>query len=39
MAELAVDDDEPDALSRHLHSMGVAKLMRSEPSAHASARR
>ena len=34
MPELALDDQQRDALARHLHSMSMAELMRREPPSH-----
>jgi hypothetical protein len=39
MSELSLDHDQRDPLSRHLDSVHVAQLMRSEAAAHASERR
>jgi hypothetical protein len=35
VAQLALDDDQRDALARHLDGMGVTELVRSKPPAHA----
>jgi hypothetical protein len=38
VTQLALDDDQRDALAGHLDAVRVAKLMRCEPTAHACSR-